>query len=128
MDHFGIIAPATARIVESVLATETPEPTKDAAPTQSGNKAKRNHQMPLILLLMLLLLLRTISPRRRRRVDLKSDKESISPDMKKHIHEEVRKNFPSALILRECLLRRIQRNQCEFVYHASSSPVLQPKQ
>ena len=127
MDHFGIIAPATARIVESVLATETPEPAKDAAPTQSGDKAKRNHQMPLILLLMLLLRLRTISPRRRR-VDLKSVKESVSPDMKKHIHEEVRKNFPSALILRECLLRRIQRNQCEFVYHASSSPVLQPKQ
>jgi len=108
--------------VESVLATETPEPAKDAAPIQ-----KRNHQMPLSLLLMLLLRLRTISPRRRR-VDLKSVKESVSPDMKKHIHEEVRKNFPSALILRECLLRRIQRNQCEFVYHASSSPVLQPKQ
>ena len=36
MDHFGITAPATAHIVESLLATETPEPAKDAAPTQSG--------------------------------------------------------------------------------------------
>ena len=58
MDHFGITAPATAHIVESLLAIETPEPAKNAAPTQSGDEAKRNHQMPWSLLL-----LRTISPR-----------------------------------------------------------------